>query len=223
MKKFLITSLIIVTLAIVCISSILITSGYNMYKEAIAEVSISKKIETLRKNESYTKIDEMPKMYKDAVVAVEDHRFYNHKGVDYIGVVRAICRNAVSRELIEGGSTITQQLAKNTYFEQNKKLVRKIAEVFVAKDYERTLSKDEILELYANNSYFGDGYYNIRDAAKGYFDKEPKDLNDYEATLLAGVPNAPSVYSPTVNFDLCTKRQKKVLEDMVKYRIHFRY
>ena len=217
MKKFIIRSLIIIILAIACISALLITSGFSMYKEAISEVSIETKINEIRSQENYTNINDMPEMYKNGVVAVEDHRFYNHKGVDYIGVVRAICRNILSKELVEGGSTITQQLAKNTYFSMNKQIVRKIAEIFVAKDFENKLSKDEILELYANNSYFGDGYYNLRDAAKGYFGKEPKDLNDYEATLLAGVPNAPSVYSPTVNFDLCTQRQKKVLNDMVKY------
>ncbi len=217
MKKFLITTLVIILLAVVSVSAILVSSGYNMYKEAIQKDPIETKISEIRNNENYTTIDQLPDTYKNAVVAVEDHRFYSHKGVDYIGVVRAIVTNAENREWVQGGSTITQQLAKNTYFSQNKQIVRKIAEMFVAKDYEKRLSKDEILELYVNNAYFGDGYYNIRAAAKGYFNKDPKDLNEFESTLLAGVPNAPSVYSPTVNYDLCIQRQKKVLSDLVKY------
>ena len=119
--------------------------------------------------------------------------------------------------MIEGGSTITQQVAKNIYFTQEKKLVRKIAEIFMAFDLENELTKDEIFELYVNTSYFGDGYYNIKEASNGYFDKEPIEINDYEATLLAGIPNAPSVYAPTKNPDLARQRQEQVLDKMVKY------
>ena len=104
-------------------------------------------------------------------------------------------RNIKNRELLEGGSTITQQLAKNTFFTQNKEIVRKVAEGFMALDYEKNYSKDEILELYLNTSYFGDGYYTVKEASLGYFDKLPIDLNEYEASMLAGIPNAPSVYN----------------------------
>ena len=217
MKKFFITLIVLILLAIIIVSALLTSSGYNMYKKAINEISLDAKVNEIKKQDSYTKINEMPEMYKNAVVAVEDHRFYKHKGVDYIAVVRAIVTNIGKRELVEGGSTITQQLAKNTYFSQNKQLVRKIAEAFMAKQYEKSYSKDDILELYANYSYFGDGYYDIKSASMGYFNKLPKDLNEFEATLLAGIPNAPSVYAPTVNYDLAIKRQKKVLDDMVKY------
>lgn len=115
---------------------------------------------------------------------------------------------------MEGGSTITQQLAKNMYFSQDKDLVRKAAEVFVALDLERNYSKEEIFELYVNAIYFGDGYYDVASASEGYFGKTPEEMSDYECTLLAGIPNAPSVYSPTKNPALAAKRQLKVVERM---------
>ena len=118
--------------------------------------------------------------------------------------------------LIEGGSTITQQLAKNMYFSQEKKFTRKVAEVFVSNDIENLCDKETIFELYINSIYFGSGYYTVYDAAHGYYGKDPADLNDYECTMLAGVPNAPSVYSPDVNPKLAEERRQQVLECMVE-------
>lgn len=118
--------------------------------------------------------------------------------------------------LQKDGSTITQQIAKNEYFTQEKELYRKAAELFVARDIEKNYKKDEILEIYYNTNYYGSGYYGIYEASMGYYEKAPIDLTDYEATLLAGVPNAPSVYSPKVNLNLAERRQDKVLEKMVK-------
>ena len=118
---------------------------------------------------------------------------------------------------VEGGSTITQQIAKNEYFTQEKKITRKIAEVFMAFEIEKNYNKDEILEMYINTLYFGNGYYNIKDAAKGYFEKDLDELTDGEWIMLAGIPNAPSVYAPNVNPDLAKQRQKQVIEKMIKY------
>lgn len=217
MKKLILKIVLLIVLIVVSICSLFIGVGYNMYSNAIKEIPINKKIDKIKDDDNYTKIEDMTKIYKDAVVAVEDHRFYTHKGVDFISISRAIYRNIVSKHLVEGGSTITQQLAKNTYFTQNKEITRKIAELFMCKKYEKECSKDLILELYVNTSYFGDGYYNIKEAGKGYFNKLPNELNSYEATMLAGVPNAPSVYAPTVNFNLASQRQRQVLEKMVQY------
>ena len=121
-------------------------------------------------------------------------------------------------DFIEGGSTITQQLAKNIYFTQDKKFERKIAEAFMAVNIENKCEKDEILELYLNTSYFGDGYYTVKEASLGYFGKEPNQMTDYEAIMLAGIPNAPSVYSPNKNPELAKQRQKKVINKMVEYK-----
>ena len=195
-----------------------IHAGYKLYKEAIEETPITQMAENIKKSrEHYTKYEELPQNYIDAVVAVEDRRFFEHRGIDIISIGRAIVTNIRAKELVEGGSTITQQLAKNTYFSQRRELVRKIAETFTAHAYENELTKEEIFELYVNTMYFGDGYYCIYDASHGYFDKEVKDMDLFECTLLAGIPNAPSVYSPTVNPELSRQRHEQVLRKMVKF------
>lgn len=207
----------VVILVTISIGLLVIGNGYNMYKEALNEVPLIEKVASIKGKENYTKIEELPKIYKDAVIAVEDHRFYKHNGIDIIAIGRAIINDIKAMSFVEGGSTITQQLAKNTYFTQEKKLTRKAAEVFMALEIEKNYEKDEILELYLNTSYFGDGYYTVKEACKGYFDKELNEMTDYEAILLAGIPNAPSVYAPTKNPDLAKQRQKQVMDKMVKH------
>ena len=216
MKTFL---KIILVIFVVCFSIgiFAVGSGYDMYKEALDNMPLSPKIEEIKSDKNYTSIDKLPKIYLDAVVAVEDHRFYNHPGIDIISIGRAAINDIKAMELVEGGSTITQQLSKNIYFTQEKSFIRKIAEVFMAFNIERNYSKDEILELYVNTSYFGDGYTGVREASLGCFGKEPQNLSDSEAVMLAGIPNSPSNYSPTKNPELARKRQKQVLDKMVEY------
>ena len=157
-------------------------------------------------------------MYKKAVVAVEDHRFYKHFGIDIIAIGRATFNDLRAFSFVEGGSTITQQLAKNQYFTQEKKITRKIAETMLAFKLEKEYEKDEILELYINTIYFGNGYYGIKEASMGYFGKLPKDLTDSECIMLAGIPNAPSVYALTENPDLAKQRQKQVIAKMIRHK-----
>lgn len=216
MKTFL---KIILVIFIVCFSIgiFAVGSGYDMYKEALDNMPLSQKIDEIKSDENYTSIDNLPKIYLDAVVAVEDHRFYNHPGIDIIAIGRAAINDIKAMKLVEGGSTITQQLSKNIYFTQEKSFIRKIAEVFMAFNIERNYSKDEILELYVNTSYFGDGYTGVREASLGYFGKEPQNLSNSESVMLAGIPNSPSNYSPTKNPELAKERQKQVLDRMVKY------
>lgn len=211
-KVVLVIALIIISLAVA-----LVGNGYEMYKEALQRTPLEEKIAKIRNEENYTKIEEVPTMYKNAVISVEDHRFYKHGGIDVIAILRAMINDIKAMDFIEGGSTITQQLAKNMYFTQEKKITRKIAEVFMAFEIEKNYSKDNILELYLNTSYYGDGYYTVKEACKGYFNKELNQMTDYEAILLAGIPNAPSVYAPTKNLQLARKRQKQVMEKMIKY------
>ena len=205
--------LLIVLIAV----GILIYKGYTIYKQALENTSITDKVAEIHSKENYTKLEDMSDFYLDAVIAVEDIRFYKHGSTDPVAIGRAILVNIKSMKLKEGGSTITQQLAKNIYLTQEKSALRKIAEIFMAYEIERNCNKDTVLELYLNTSYFGNGYYNIKEASLGYFGKLPSELNDYEATMLAGVPNAPSVYAPTVNFKLASERQVQVLNKMVKY------
>lgn len=189
-----------------------------MYKEALEQMPLSKKVASIIEKENYAKIDEIPQIYKDAVISVEDHRFYKHNGVDIIAIGRAFVNDIKAMEFVEGGSTITQQLSKNIYFTQEKKITGKIAEVFMAFEIEKEYDKDQILELYLNTSYFGDGYYNVREASLGYFGKEPNQMTEYEAIMLAGIPNAPSVYSLTKNPELAKQRQKQVINKMIEYK-----
>lgn len=210
----------IVLVIFICCFSIgifAVGSGYDMYKEALDNMPLSQKIEEIRSSENYITIDKLPKIYLDAVVAVEDHRFYEHSGIDIIAIGRAAINDIKAMELVEGGSTITQQLSKNIYFTQEKSFIRKIAEVFMAFNIERNYNKDEILEFYVNTSYFGNGYYGVKEASLGYFNKMPNDLTDSEAIMLAGIPNAPSNYNPKVNPNLAKQRQKQVLDKMAKY------
>ena len=214
-KKIKVILLIIVLIIIAAVSYVWVT-GYNMYTEAIAEESIEDKFSDIQEQENFTTIDEVPDIFIQAVVAVEDKRFYEHNGVDLLSIGRAVITNIRTLDLTEGGSTITQQIAKNLYFTQAKHFSRKVAEIYVARDIEDIYSKDEILEIYMNTNFYGSGYYGIYDEAVGYYEKEPSELSDYEATLLAGVPNAPSVYSPKVNLSLAEQRQSVVLDKMVE-------
>lgn len=210
--------IIFIILIILIFAGLLTYKGYTLYKEALDKISVKDKVEEIKSQENYTTIDQMPEFYLNAVIAVEDHRFYDHGAVDFISIARAVWINVKSFKLKEGGSTITQQLAKNIYFTQEKTALRKISEIFMAYEIERNCSKDDILEMYLNTSYFGNGYYCVKDAANGYFDKEPIDMDKYESSMLAGIPNAPSLYAPTKNMDLATQRQKQVLDKMVKYK-----
>ena len=185
-----------------------------MYSDAVAKVSIEEKAAEIMEKEHYTAYDELPETYVAAVIAAEDRRFQYHKGFDIISTARAAWRNIKSKEIVEGGSTITQQLGRIMYFSQEKKYSRKVAEVLVAGRIEDIYDKDKIFELYVNTIYFGSGYYSVYDASMGYFGKAPSQMNDYECTMLAGIPNAPSVYSPDVNPTLAEQRRQQVLTCM---------
>lgn len=191
--------------------------GFGYYSNTLKEKSLVERVEEITTKEDYTPFDQLSKNYINAVIAVEDHRYYEHGAIDPIGIARAFYTNIRDGQFDEGGSTITQQVAKNVVFNQDKTLLRKLGEIFAAYDLEKNYSKDEIFAFYVNSSYFGDGYYSIYEASQGYYKKDPKDLNLSEASMLAGVPNAPSVYAPTVNPDLARKRQKHVLNKMVEY------
>ena len=200
--------------AAVCSGLAVAGEGWQLYREAVETVSLADKVASIQEKDGYTEYEELPQVYVDAVVSVEDKRFFRHGGVDPIAICRALIHDIQAGAFVEGGSTITQKLAKNLYFSQEKELTRKAAEVFLAMDLERNYSKEEILELYVYSIYFGDGYYSVAEASEGYFGKEPEAMSDYESTLLAGIPNAPSVYAPTKNPDLAAQRQLQVVERM---------
>ena len=159
--------------------------GFGYYTNTLHKKSLVERVEQITSKENYVPYSELSKNYINAVISVEDHRYYSHGPVDFIGIARAMYTNIRDKEFDEGGSTITQQVAKNVVFNQDKTLIRKVGEVFAAFDLEKNYSKDEILAIYVNSSYFGDGYYGIYDASMGYFKKEPKDLNLDESSMLS--------------------------------------
>ena len=206
-----------ICLVLASIAVLFIGKGFSLYQEAITMTPIKEKVEQVRQKENFTAINELPRIYTDAVISTEDHRFYSHSGIDIIGIGRAVLHDIQAWDFVEGGSTITQQVAKNMYFSQEKKITRKIAEVFLAFDLEKQYTKKEILELYLNTSYFGEGCYTVKEATRIYFAKEPNQMTPKEAIMLAGIPNAPSVYAPTRNLELAKKRQLQVANQMVRH------
>ena len=141
-------------------------------------------------------IKQIPKEVIHAVVATEDQRFYKHNGINYFAITKAFFKNIISGDIVAGGSTITQQLAKNAFLTHERTYTRKIKELIITKKIERTYSKDEIMERYLNQIYFGEGAWGIQRAAKTYFGKEASELTLSESAMLAGLIKAPSTLSP---------------------------
>ncbi len=168
-------------------------------------------------NRRPVKIQQVPKDLQNAFVAVEDNRFYEHSGVDPRGILRALYANIRGRGVSEGGSTITQQLAKNAYLTQERTMTRKIQEVFLAIQLERQYTKQEILEMYMNQIYFGQGAYGVQAAAQTYFGKNVEDLTLSECAMLAGIPKSPNYYSPMNNMDAAMERKSVVIDQLEKY------
>lgn len=162
----------------------------------------------------YVLIDRVPIQLKQAFIAIEDSRFYSHEGFDPFGFLRALTLNIKNQGYLAGGSTITQQLAKNMFLTQDKKITRKVEEVLIALRLEKEYSKEQILEMYLNQIYFGPGIYGVNKASESFFAKDVESLTLAEAALLAGIPKNPKAYSPTKNFPQAKNRQEIVLSRM---------
>lgn len=159
---------------------------------------------------------DIPDMMKKAIVATEDRRFYDHGALDLVSVTRALVTNYMAGQTLEGGSTIAQQTVKNIFLSHDRTLSRKIEELALAVQLEKKYTKDEILELYLNTIYFGHGAYGIKDAARIYFGKDVKDLNVSQCAMLAGLPQAPSVYDPITHPEEGIRRMAVVLTLMAQ-------
>ena len=215
-NKLLIKLLFILLLLGIVILLIGFFTGYLYYTKALEEKPLIERISDYTESKNFITFENLSPNYINAVISIEDHRYFEHGPIDPIGIARALFNNISTGKFDEGGSTITQQVAKNVIFSQEQTIARKLGEVLAAHELEKNYSKEEIFALYVNSAYFGDGYYGIHDASYGYFKKAPKDLNLDEASMLAGIPNAPSIYAPTVNLDLATQRQKQVLNRMIE-------
>ena len=211
-KRLLSCLLLAALFVLVVIGGTLGVQGWRLYRATAAQKPIAGLYDEISSRPGFASCDQLPQTYIDAVISVEDSRFERHHGIDPAAIVRALWADLRTRSLAEGGSTLTQQLAKNELFTQDKHLARKAAEMLAAFDLEKAYSKQQIFEMYANTIYFGNGCYGITQAAEGYFGKEPAQLTDAEAVFLAGLPNAPSVYA--ANGELARRRALVVVERM---------
>jgi penicillin-binding protein 1A len=184
-----------------------VTRIYSIDRELLAELFSEKR--------DPVPLDIIPHNLKSALIATEDRKFYSHSGVDLKAILRAILKDIWAGEFVEGASTITQQLAKTLFLTPKKTLVRKMKEALLAFQLERRYTKDEILELYLNQVYFGSGAYGVESAARIFFGKPVTNLSLPECALIAGMPKSPSRYSPLANWDLAIKRRNVVLKQMV--------
>jgi membrane peptidoglycan carboxypeptidase len=211
MKKL---RIIILLLAIMAVAAGVLfypvdNSRYIMNRDLINQISSTVP--------NYVTIDKIPEGLKNAVVAVEDKRFYKHFGIDVVGIGRAVLTNIRGGGIKEGGSTITQQLAKNMFLSADKSYLRKLREALFAVEIETIYDKDQILEMYLNEIYYGSGAYGVQNASREFFNKDVTELTLAECAMLAGLPQAPSAYNPKIHFDRAKKRQESVLEAMADY------
>lgn len=190
-----------------------IASFYDRAHRVFAlEAAVERKIQS----KNYVRLRRTSMFLQQAIIAAEDARFYSHMGFDAYAILRAGLVNLQYGRIAEGASTITQQLAKNLFLSQERSFGRKAEEFILALDLELRYPKEKILEMYLNTIYFGSGYYGIAEASMGYFAKMPDELTLAEAAMLAGLPNAPSLYSPYVDYRAAKERQSAVLDSMVK-------
>ena len=197
MKKLLFKMIIILLVIITGFCGYYGYLGYQIYQDKIQEQSLSERVNQLKSKEDYVTLDQISPIYKEAVLESEDRRFYKHGPVDYYGLARAMFINITTFSFKEGGSTITQQLAKNLCLSFKKDLSRKFAEVFIAKDLEDHYSKDEILEMYLNITYLGEGNFGIQAASQYYYHIDAIDLNKQQCDILVKTLKRPSVYNPS--------------------------
>ena len=197
MKKLLFKMIIVLLVIITGFCGYYGYLGYQIYQDKIQEQSLSERVHQLKSKEDYVTLDQISPIYKEAVLESEDRRFYQHGPVDYYGLARAMLTNLTTFSFKEGGSTITQQLSKNLCLSFEKDLSRKFAEVFIARDLEKMYSKDEILEMYLNINYLGEGNYGIQAASQYYYHIDAIDLNKQQSDILVKTLKRPSVYNPS--------------------------
>lgn len=216
MKRLIHILLVCVILAVLGFASIAFY-GYRQYRSYSQQASISTLVSQVESQSNYVPYSDLPNTLVRATVSIEDRRFFDHKGVDYKGLVRALVSQVSDNLLKSGGSTITQQLAKNLYGAYDSSFSWKTAEFYFAKELEGRYSKSDIFALYVNVINYGNGYTGIYEASYGYFGLAPEDLTDAQCTILAGIPQTPSRYELTTyeNIENAKQRQELVLQAMI--------
>ena len=190
---------------------------FKANQTSIVYASDESVISTLKggKDSYYLSITDMPSNVECAIVSIEDKKFFRHNGIDYRALLRAVKAMIENGEATQGGSTITMQLARNIFLSQEKTWQRKVEEMYIARELEKKYTKDEILEFYLNNIYFGNGYYGIQSASRGYFNRDVQDLDLSEQAFLCAIPNNPTLYDPLTNITNTYKRRNRILKNMI--------
>ena len=197
-------------------------AGSDVFKNTLTSIIYDKDGNIIAKlsgskSSYYLKYDDIPKEVVEAFIVTEDRKFYEHHGVDYTAVVRAVVAYVENEgEITQGGSTITQQLARNIYLSHEVSVERKIKEMFIARKLESIYSKEQILEFYINNIYFGNGYYGIEAASQGYFGKSVNELTLSEQMFICAIPNNPTMYNPLTNIDNTIARRDRILKQLLE-------
>lgn len=208
--------LLLIFVLIACTAgSIFVFYSYRQYEALLAQEPLSQAVQRARSMKGYVTYQEISPHFIDALVATEDRRFFERRGFDFRAFFRAVLVNYESGALKEGGSTIPQQVGKLLYYDHKQTLSEKIEQVMLMYDLERAYTKEEIFELYANLTPYGDGIIGVANASNAYFKVRPNKLTYPQASLLAGLPQAPSAYAPRHHFDRAKLRQKKVLQNCV--------
>lgn len=200
MKKFFRRLMALILIAVIArgaVAAPVIKDGYQLYKQVTERMPVQQKVDEIRAQAAYTPFEDISPVFIDTLLESEDRRFYSHCGLDPISLIRAVAANAIHGRYIQGGSTITQQLAKNMYFSFEKQLSRKVAELFVALQLEGLYSKEEILALYCTLAYFGQNCYGVKEAGGYYYGVEPSQLDSQQSQELVRALKAPSVYNPS--------------------------
>ncbi len=217
MKRKILNILLLLLSVLILITGFYFGDCYNDAKALMKSEPINEKVESYTEKKEYVSYDDINSYFVNAVVATEDKRFFTRKGFDWIALSRAIIVNVVSGELREGGSTISQQIAKNLYFQGTRRGIKeKVEEVFIMLELEKDYSKEDLFALYASMNYYGDGYNGLSEASYGYYEIDQKELTLAEAAMLAGIPNAPSILQLSTGYDLAKERQEKVLYRMLE-------
>lgn len=191
--------------------------GFIGYNQITKDKSLFEVVDEVVSSDTFVPYDQLPKFLLEATVSIEDHRYYDHHGIDYIGLARAAASQIIPGMMQSGGSTITQQTAKNLYGMFDYDLDRKAAEFILAKQLDHNYSKEEILAIYVNIINYGDDYHGINAASWGYFGVAPIDLTDAQCAILAGIPQAPSYFQLSDHYENAKAKQQIVLNSMVKY------
>ena len=213
-KLFRIFLFLLLILGVVLVT--LFGQGYFRYERETEVMPLDKAVEAYTGKDDYVPYDQIDQDFVHAVVSVEDKRFFERKGYDLIALCRALYHNFLAKDFIEGGSTISEQIAKNLYLGGFiNGLEEKTAGIFLMMALEQKYSKEELFALYANMNYYGDGYWGIGEAAEGYYGCSADDLSLGQAAILAGIPNAPAIYQLSDGYEQAKERQAWVLQTMV--------